>query len=114
VKLSLGKRSEDEDVEGMIGIILDDEVPGKGMIPAPFSLPDLAVFKYQKSQTNSLRVFLDKVVKPVNDSDSSGSNVFLLNLKEKYEAYCFVNEYAEMVIRENKGMLYKLGFSLST
>jgi hypothetical protein len=84
------------------------------MIPAPFSLPDLAVFKYQKTQTNSLRVFLDKIVKPVTDADSAPGNVFLLNLKEKYEAYCFVNEFTEMVIRENKGMLYKLGFSLST
>ena len=86
----------------MIGIILDEEVPGRGRIPLPFSLADLAEVTYRKENTNSLKFFLSKICKPATDNDSSTRSILMIDLKEKYEAFCFVNEYKEMVLSENK------------
>ena len=38
----------------------------------------------------------------------------MLDLKEKYEAFCFVNGYSEKIIRENKALLASYHLFLST
>ena len=114
VKLTLGKRNNAEDIEDQIGDISDDAVPGRGRIPPPFSLPDLAVVTYRKEKTNSLKFFLQKIIVPSGDADSAAQHTRMLDLKEKYEAFCFINQYKEMIIRENKQLLYSYGFQLST
>jgi hypothetical protein len=57
--------------------------------PTPFSFPDLAVVRYRKENTNSLKFFLSKICKPATDNDSSTQSIFMIDLKEKYEAYSF-------------------------
>lgn len=67
IKVNLGKRNNLDNIEEQIGEIEDDEVPGRGRVPPPFSLPDLFVVRYQKSNMASLKEFLNIIIEPEED-----------------------------------------------
>jgi hypothetical protein len=95
-------------------MLTDDEVPGKGRLPPPFSVPDLFVTSYFRGTVNSLAHFLSIVSEKRADVQTSIMRTKMLDFKEKYEAYCFSNHYTERVIREHKQLFFAKGIQLST
>ena len=82
-------------------------------IPPPFSLAEILMEVYKKS-TDSLRKFFRIII--VDDPEILLTNqiVKLTDIKEKYEAYCFVNDYKPLTISYQKKALSTLHFDIST
>ena len=88
------------------GVDKSEEVYGKGLLPPPFAITDLLVVFIRKSRTNSLQAFIENISEKVDPEETPPEYLRLLDLKQKYEAFCFINRYSELCIRENK-MLFK-------
>ena len=65
-------------------------------LPPPFSIPELFVVRIQNANVSSLQKFLHTPIR-VHDPDAehTAQSIKLQELKEKYEAYCFINDYPE-------------------
>lgn len=93
----------------------DEEAPGKGQLPPPYSIPDLLLVDLRNSSTNSLQYYLKQVVKRVNINEEVPAQVMtLISLKEKYEAFCFLNGYTEMDLKDNRDIFYAFGIEFFT
>ena len=55
---------------------------------------------------------MDIVVAEEKETTTTKQSIRLLDIKEKYEAYWFVNGYKEKVLKEENKVLEKHGFEI--
>jgi hypothetical protein len=89
-------------------------VEGKGQLPPAFAIPDLMVVRFIKGKVNSLAKFLNIVVVEEKDSQSTMIRTKMYDIKERYEAFCFINEYKEQIIRDNITLMFQKDLEFST
>ncbi|CAG9313576.1 unnamed protein product [Blepharisma stoltei] len=83
----------------------DEPTPGEGLLPPPYAVPDLVIAQSRNSSLNSLESFLKNAVDMVLPNAEVPMQVIrLTEIKEKYEAFCFLNGYQEMSIKEHKSL----------
>ena len=82
--------------------------------PPPFSLPELFLYWYRKVSNDSLAKFFKYVSIDSLDTHTTEAPIKLSLFKEKYEEFCFVNEYVPNNIHSKRGLINDLGFELST
>ena len=58
--------------------------------------------------------FLKVVVKKETEEQLSVPIYRVRDLKERYESFCFANDFSEQVIRKQKAVFLKFGFELKT
>ena len=118
IQLSVGNRGEryDQTFRDSIGEKdMDNKpIPGEGNFPPPFAVADILVSTYQKHNQGSLEEFLKVVVKEETEEQISVPFYRVRDIKERYESFCFANDYHEEVIRNKKEMFLKYGFELRT
>ncbi|CAG9334001.1 unnamed protein product [Blepharisma stoltei] len=95
--------NEKEEVEGNEGKEEEDQVPGEGCLLPPYAIPDILITQSSQSNADSLSLFLQKVVKEVPEGEEVPIQTLkLVDVKSKYEEFCFAKGYVEKNLKENK------------
>ena len=84
-------------------------------LPPPYAVPDIFIMQMRKSKVNSLSVFLKEIVEPVTENEDTPLQLIkLVNFKELYEGFCFVNGYKEYNLRDEKNFFTKFEIEFIT
>lgn len=85
----------------------EQPTPGEGLLPPPYAVPDLIIMQSRNTSLNSMQQFIKYGVDMITDTQEIPMQILRLSeIKEKYEAFCFLNGFKEMSIRENKDLFH--------
>ena len=106
---------EEEEEEPVDPFLQEDDQENNqyDIMPSPYALPDLFIMQMRKNNVNSLSYFLKLITYQINvSSDTPTQTIKLVDLKELYETFCFVNQYKEYYIKDYRDLFmdYQIEF----